>query len=114
MHLLNTAAKSCDRLIVGLNSDASVKRLKGVSRPVQSARQRAAIISSLPLVDGVAVFEEDTPLDLITTLQPDIIFKGGDYRPEDVVGGDIAAARGGEVIIIPTLGNHSSSALIGD
>jgi len=114
MHLLNTAAKSCDRLIVGLNSDASVKRLKGASRPVQSAHQRAAIISSLPLVDGVAVFEEDTPLDLITALQPDIIFKGGDYRPEDVVGGDIAAARGGEVIIIPTLGNHSSSALIGD
>lgn len=112
IHLLTTAASACDRLIVGLNSDASVKRLKGDSRPVQSDRQRAAIMSSLPLVDGVAVFEEDTPLALITALQPDIIFKGGDYRPEDVVGGDIAAARGGEVIIIPTLGNHSSSSLI--
>ncbi|MEC8643474.1 MAG: bifunctional heptose 7-phosphate kinase/heptose 1-phosphate adenyltransferase [Pseudomonadota bacterium] len=113
LHLLKTAAASCDRLVVGLNSDASVKRLKGDSRPVQTARQRAAIMSSLPLVDGLAVFEEDTPLKLITALQPDIIFKGGDYRPEDVVGGDVVAARGGEVIIIPTLGNHSSSALIG-
>jgi D-beta-D-heptose 7-phosphate kinase/D-beta-D-heptose 1-phosphate adenosyltransferase len=112
MHLLKAAADSCDRLIVGLNSDASVKRLKGASRPVQDDRQRAAIMASLPLVDGVAVFEEDTPLELITTLQPDIIFKGGDYRPEDVVGGDIAAARGGKVVIIPTHGNHSSSALI--
>ncbi len=112
MHLLKTAAASCDRLIVGLNSDASVKRLKGDSRPIQSARQRAAVMASLPLVDGVAVFAEDTPLELITALQPDIIFKGGDYRPEDVVGGEIAAARGGEVIIIPTLGNHSSSSLI--
>ena len=114
MHLLETAARSCDRLIVGLNSDASVKRLKGDSRPIQNARQRAAVMSSLPLVDGVTVFAEDTPLELITALQPDIIFKGGDYRPKDVVGGDIAAARGGEVIIIPTLGNHSSSALIED
>ncbi len=114
MHLLETAARSCDRLIVGLNSDASVKRLKGDSRPIQNARQRAAVMSSLPLVDGVAVFVEDTPLELITALQPDIIFKGGDYRPEDVVGGDIVAARGGEVIIIPTLGNHSSSSLIED
>ena len=112
MHLLETAAASCDRLIVGLNSDASVKRLKGDSRPVQSARQRAAVISSLPLVHGVAVFEEDTPLDLITALQPDIIFKGGDYQPEDVVGGDFVAARGGEVVIIPTHSNHSSSDLI--
>jgi D-beta-D-heptose 7-phosphate kinase/D-beta-D-heptose 1-phosphate adenosyltransferase len=112
MHLLKAAADSCDRLIVGLNSDASVKRLKGASRPVQDDRQRAAIMASLPLVDGVAVFEEDTPLELITTLQPDIIFKGGDYRPEDVVGGDIAAARGGKVVIIPTHGNHSTSTLI--
>jgi len=112
LHLLKAAADSCDRLIVGLNSDASVKRLKGASRPIQSDRQRAAIMASLPLVDGVAVFGDDTPLELITALQPDIIFKGGDYRPEDVVGGDIAAARGGEVIIIPTLGNHSSTGLI--
>ena len=112
LHLLKTAAASCDRLIVGLNSDASVKRLKGASRPVQSDRQRAAILSSLPFVDGVAVFGEDTPLDLITTLRPDVIFKGGDYRPEDVVGADVVTARGGEVGIIPTLGNHSSTALI--
>jgi len=112
LHLLRTAANSCDRLVVGINSDASVRRLKGESRPIQSDHERAAVMSSLPLVDGVAVFEEDTPLELITALQPDVIFKGGDYRPEDVVGGDVAAARGGEVIIVPTHGNHSSSALI--
>ena len=114
LHLLTAASQSCDRLIVGLNSDASVKRLKGEDRPAQSVLQRAAIIASLPMVAGVAVFEEDTPLNLITALQPDIIFKGGDYRPEDVVGGDVAKARGGEVIIIPTLGSHSSTALITD
>ena len=114
IHLLKSAAASCDRLIVGLNSDTSVRRLKGETRPIQAAGERAAVMACLPFVDGVAVFEEDTPLELITALQPDIIFKGGDYKPDQVVGGDVAAARGGEVIIIPTLGNHSSSALVGD
>lgn len=114
IHLLKSAAASCDRLIVGLNSDASVRRLKGQTRPIQAAGERAAVMACLPFVDGVAVFEEDTPLELITALQPDIIFKGGDYRPDQVVGGDVATARGGDVIIIPTLGSHSSSALVGD
>ena len=112
IHLLKTAASACDRLVVGLNSDASVRRLKGETRPVQDEDQRAAVLSHLPFVDGVAVFGQDTPLELITVLQPDLIFKGGDYTAETVVGAEIAAARGGDVVIVPTLGSHSSSAII--
>ncbi len=112
LHLLKTAASSCDKLVVGLNSDESVRRLKGETRPIQNEDQRAAVLSQLPFVDGVACFGEDTPLELITALQPDIIFKGGDYTAETVVGADIAAARGGDVVIVPTLGSHSSSAII--
>ena len=114
MFLLQEAAAQCDRLIVGLNSDASVRRLKGDGRPAQPAERRAAAMIQLPFIDGVAIFDEDTPLELITALQPDFIFKGGDYLPEDVVGADIVKARGGEVRIIPTLGSHSSTSLIGD
>ena len=112
LHLLASAAGKADRLIVGINSDASVRRLKGDDRPVQNATTRAAAIAQLPFVDAVAIFDEDTPFELISTLQPDRLVKGGDYRPEDVVGQDIVAARGGDVVIIPTLGSHSSSALI--
>lgn len=112
MFLLQNAAAQCDRLIVGVNSDASVRRLKGDGRPAQSAERRAATMIQLPFIDGVAIFEEDTPLELIKALQPDFIFKGGDYRPGDVVGADIVEARGGGVRIIPTLGNHSSTGLI--
>lgn len=113
IYLLQSAASQCDRLIVGLNSDASVRRLKGDGRPAQPAERRAAAMIQLPFVDGVAIFDEDTPLELVTALQPDFIFKGGDYRPEDVVGADVVKARGGEVRIIPTFGSHSSSSLIG-
>ena len=112
IHLLQQAATHCDRLIVGLNSDLSVKRLKGNDRPLQGCDSRANILSSLPFIDGVAVFDEDTPFDLISTLQPDVILKGGDYKAADIVGADIVQARGGEVVIIPTLGTHSSSAII--
>ena len=112
MYLLHAARQKCDKLIVGLNSDASVKRLKGASRPSQNAELRAAILAALPDVDAVAIFGKDTPLDLVTALQPDVIIKGGDYAPEDVVGGDIVRARGGTVEIIDTLGSHSTSAII--
>ena len=112
LHLLASAAAGADKLVLGINSDASVRRLKGDGRPVQSAEMRAAALAQLPFVDAVAIFDEDTPLELVTALQPDRIFKGGDYRAEDVVGGDIAAARGGDVVIIPTLGSHSSTRLI--
>ena len=112
IHLLQQAAGQCDRLVVGLNSDDSVRRLKGEGRPAQPAERRAAALQALPFVDAVAVFGEDTPLELITAIQPDYIFKGGDYRPEDVVGREVVTARGGDVIIISTLGSHSSTGLI--
>ena len=79
---------------MGLNSDLSVKRLKGNDRPLQRCDSRANVLSSLPFVDGVAVFDEDTPFDLISTLQPDVILKGGDYKAADIVGADIVQARG--------------------
>ena len=112
LYLLHAASQRCDRLIVGVNSDASVKRLKGPTRPIQKAETRAAVIASLPFVDGVVIFDEDTPLALVTTLQPDVILKGGDYTADDVVGGDVVKAHGGNVVIIPTHGSHSSSAII--
>ena len=112
IHLLSAAARNADKLVVGLNGDASVRRLKGAQRPLQSAEVRSAILAALPFVDAVAVFDEDTPYDLIATLQPDIIIKGSDYVADQVVGADIVAARGGKVMIIPTLDGHATSKLI--
>ena len=111
LHLIEKATALADRLVIGLNSDHSVKRLKGSSRPYQTAETRSAVLASLSAVDAVAVFEEDTPFDLISRLQPDIIIKGGDYQADDVVGADIVAARGGKVVIVPTLDGHSTSTL---
>ena len=111
MFLLDDAAQRCDKLIVGLNSDASVQQLKGPTRPLQNAETRAKVLASLPDVAGVVIFDEDTPLELITALQPDILVKGGDYKADEVVGGDVVRARGGEVIITSTLGSHSSTNL---
>ena len=112
IHLLSEAALNADKLVIGLNGDASVRRLKGAGRPHQSAELRSAVLAALPFVDAVAVFDEDTPFDLIATLQPDIIVKGGDYTADQVVGADIVAARGGQVLIISTLDGHATSKLI--
>jgi D-beta-D-heptose 7-phosphate kinase/D-beta-D-heptose 1-phosphate adenosyltransferase len=111
--LLQQAASHADRLVVGVNGDASIKRLKGRGRPVQPADIRSAVLASLGVVDAVVVFDEDTPFELISLLQPDFIVKGGDYRAEDVVGADIVAARGGKVVIVPILDGHSTSRLVG-
>jgi D-beta-D-heptose 7-phosphate kinase/D-beta-D-heptose 1-phosphate adenosyltransferase len=106
-------ARACgDVLIVGINSDASVQRLKGPERPVRSAADRAYVLAALAAVDCVAVFEEDTPLELITLLEPDVIVKGGDYDPSTVVGAAETRARGGEVVIIPLTPGHSTTATI--
>ncbi len=106
-------ARACgDVLIVGLNSDASVKRLKGPKRPVRSEADRAYVVAALDMVDCVAVFGQDTPLELIQLLQPDVIVKGGDYHPDTVVGADETRARGGEVVIIPLTPGHSTTATI--
>jgi len=101
-----------DFLVVGLNSDASVARLKGPSRPLQDEAARAAVLLGLRSVDAVIRFDEDTPYDLIGAVAPDLLIKGGDYTPEGVVGRDLVEARGGRVEIIPFLPGHSSSAIV--
>ncbi|MDC1382642.1 bifunctional heptose 7-phosphate kinase/heptose 1-phosphate adenyltransferase [Candidatus Puniceispirillum sp.] len=109
IHLLTKAANTADKLVIGLNSDTSVKRLKGDSRPLQTAKTRSAILAALPFVDAVAIFDEDTPFKLIEALQPDFIIKGNDYTEQTIVGANIVTERGGKVIIIPKLEGHSTS-----
>jgi D-beta-D-heptose 7-phosphate kinase/D-beta-D-heptose 1-phosphate adenosyltransferase len=109
---LEQARKSCDRLVVGLNSDASVKRLKGESRPVQNEQARAAVLASLAPVDLVVVFDEDTPRDLIAALRPEVLVKGADYRLDQVVGGDIVQGYGGKIVLAELLPGYSTTATI--
>ena len=109
---LADAAAFGDSLIVGLNSDASVRALKGVSRPLLSERARALILLSLRSVDLVSIFDEPTPLELIRSVAPDILVKGGDYRPEEVVGREVVEAHGGSVRIVPFHPGYSSSDLV--
>ena len=101
-----------DFLVVGLNSDASVARLKGPSRPLQDETARAMVLLGLRSVDAVVRFDEDTPFELITALQPDILAKGGDYTPETVVGRDVVEARGGRLVLVPFLPGHSTTAIV--
>lgn len=102
----------CDFLILGLNSDASVARLKGPSRPVQDEWARARVLLGLRSIDAVIRFEEDTPQELITALQPDLLAKGGDYTPATVVGRDVVEGRGGRLVLIPFLPGHSTSTIV--
>jgi D-beta-D-heptose 7-phosphate kinase/D-beta-D-heptose 1-phosphate adenosyltransferase len=111
IHSLNSAAAFGNKLIVGLNSDASVRRLKGDHRPLQSEDNRALILASLCMVDAVVIFEEDTPLELIRKIMPDVIVKGGDYTPESVVGAKEVIANGGKVEIIPLVQGLSTTHL---
>jgi D-beta-D-heptose 7-phosphate kinase/D-beta-D-heptose 1-phosphate adenosyltransferase len=106
------AANNSDVLIVGLNSDDSVKKLKGESRPVNSEQSRAIMLASLMMVDAVVVFPEETPLQLINTILPDVLVKGGDYKLEEIVGAKEVEERGGKVIIHPLLHDFSTSAVI--
>jgi D-beta-D-heptose 7-phosphate kinase/D-beta-D-heptose 1-phosphate adenosyltransferase len=109
---LKQAAAEADYLIVGLNSDASVKRLKGPSRPINSTESRAIVLANLIVVDAVVVFEEETPLELIKALLPDVMVKGGDYTIDQVVGGKEVMANGGKVIINPIVEGFSTTSLI--
>lgn len=111
--LLRQARSHCDRLIVGLNSDASVGRLKGPERPVQNEAARAAVLASLGTVDMVTVFGEDTPLTLIEAMRPDVLVKGADYKVEDVVGGDLVIGWGGNVVLAELEPGQSTTATIG-
>jgi D-beta-D-heptose 7-phosphate kinase/D-beta-D-heptose 1-phosphate adenosyltransferase len=110
--VLTAARGACDRLIVGLNSDASVKRLKGETRPVQSERARAEVLAALEAVDLVVIFEEDTPLKLIAEIKPSVLVKGGDYTREQVVGHDIVEAHGGQVVLVEVLAGFSTTSLV--
>lgn len=110
--LLRQASLLGDYLIVGLNSDESVRRLKGEGRPIVPQEDRAEILASIRWVDGVVFFEEDTPLELIASLRPDILVKGGDYNVENVVGKDVVEGDGGEVVIIPLLPGYSTSGFL--
>jgi D-beta-D-heptose 7-phosphate kinase / D-beta-D-heptose 1-phosphate adenosyltransferase len=110
--VLTAARGACDRLIVGLNSDASVKRLKGEGRPVQDERARAEVLAALEAVDLVAIFEEDTPIELIVRIKPSVLVKGGDYTREQVVGHEIVEAAGGEVLLVEVLPGFSTTSLV--
>ena len=110
--LLTAARGACDRLIVGLNSDASVKRLKGADRPVQNERARAEVLAALEAVDLVVLFDEDTPLNLITQIEPGVLVKGADYTREQVVGHEIVEAHGGEVRLVDILPGFSTTSLV--
>lgn len=112
MRYLQEAAKLGDVLVVGLNSDASVKRLKGPERPINTEHDRAEMMSALGFVDYVVIFEEDTPLELIKKIQPDVLVKGGDYSNEYVVGTNEVQARGGELVLIPFVEGKSTTNII--
>ncbi|WP_198372795.1 D-glycero-beta-D-manno-heptose-7-phosphate kinase [Roseomonas rosulenta] len=112
VHLLEQARSWCDRLVVGLNTDASVKRLKGAARPIQHEAARAAVLASLATVDCVALFDEDTPVELIRALRPDVLVKGADYTVEQVVGGDIVQEYGGQVRLAQLLPGNSTTATV--
>jgi D-beta-D-heptose 7-phosphate kinase/D-beta-D-heptose 1-phosphate adenosyltransferase len=109
---LSQAAKEADFLIVAINSDASIQRLKGLDRPINKAQSRALIIASLAIVDAVIIFEEDTPIKLIETLLPDILVKGGDYTIEQIVGSKEVMANGGKVVINPIVTGFSTTGII--
>ncbi len=113
VHLLEQARAHCDRLVVGLNSDASVRRLKGPTRPVQTDAARAAVLASLASVDLVCVFEEDTPEELLRALRPDLLVKGADYTVATVVGSEFVAEYGGKVLLAELLPGHSTTATVG-
>jgi len=110
---LSDAAKEADFLIVGINSDTSTKRLKGEGRPVNDEDSRALIIASLLIVDAVILFDEDTPLELIKAIKPDVLVKGGDYTLEQIVGAKEVMENGGRVVINPIIQGFSTTGLIG-
>ena len=109
---LAKAADLGDKLIIGLNADESVQKLeKGCGRPIQDENSRALILASLSFVDAVCVFDEETPYELINIVQPDVLVKGGDWKPESIIGHDIVEAKGGEIVVIEFLEGYSTSSI---
>jgi len=109
---LAEAKRLGDVLVLGLNSDDSVRRLKGDTRPINTQEDRACVVDALRSVDYVCIFEEDTPYNLIQSVQPDVLVKGGDYAPDSIVGGDIVRKRGGQVCVLPFVQGKSTTAII--
>ena len=112
IYILDQAKSYGDTLIVGLNSDESIKKLKGPKRPKVSQKDRLRILSSIKFVDYAILFEEDTPLKLIKKIKPNILVKGGDYNSDDIVGSEFVKSNGGEIKIVQLLEGYSSSSLI--
>jgi D-beta-D-heptose 7-phosphate kinase/D-beta-D-heptose 1-phosphate adenosyltransferase len=110
--LIKAARAAGDALVVGINGDDSVKRLKGSTRPIRSQAERAYVLAALEAVDIVTIFDEDTPLELISCLQPDVIVKGGDYSEATIVGAAEVRARGGDVLVVPLTPGHSTTSII--
>ena len=112
IYSLSQAASEADYLIVGVNSDASVKKLKGESRPINNENSRSKLLASLMLVDAVIIFKEDTPLNLIKSLLPDVLVKGGDYKMNEIAGAKEVIENGGRVVINPILNGFSTTSII--
>ena len=112
LSLLLKSASLADVLIMAINSDASVKRLKGPTRPINNEQSRALMLASLEVTDAIILFEEDTPLKLIELIKPDIMVKGGDYTTENIVGADFVINNGGQVIIVEIVQGFSTTATI--
>ena len=112
VELLAEARSHCDRLVVAINSDASISKLKGPSRPIQSERARARVISALAFVDSVITFDAETPIDLIIDLKPNVLIKGADYKVEEVVGRSVVEQSGGRVILVPLVPNSSTTKIV--
>lgn len=110
--VLAQSRATCDRLVVGINSDASVKRLKGKDRPIQNERARAEVLAGLEAVDLVVIFGQDTPLDLIRRVRPNVLVKGGDYRPDQVVGRELVEAQGGKVVLVDLVPGFSTTRIV--
>jgi len=112
VRLLAEARAACDRLVVGLNSDASVRRLKGDGRPVLGEMARAEVLAAMAAVDLVALFDSDTPLELIRRVRPQVLVKGADYRLDQVVGREVVEAAGGEVILVQLVPGYRTSDIV--
>jgi len=110
--LLVAARREGDALVVGLNGDASVRRLKGPGRPLNGERDRAFVLGALACVDAVVLFDADTPAELVAALQPDVLVKGADYAPHEIVGADVVKARGGRVVRFPLERGFSTTGMI--
>jgi D-glycero-beta-D-manno-heptose 1-phosphate adenylyltransferase len=110
--LLRRCASSGDKLVIGLNSDESVKRIKGNNRPINNQKNRSMILEAIKYIDLVVIFDEDTPYNLINSIRPDILIKGGDWSPDKIVGRDIVESYGGKVLSLPLLEGHSTTNLL--